>query len=495
MDTSTLFGALLVAGSGFSMGAIAWTLKAQRRFQVEHWLLVAMFTGLVIIPWSATLLVFPNAFAAYREVGMKTLLLANLFAFGWGIANVLCLLCFVRIGVGLTGGILGGLGLSLGVITPMIFKASGLFEDAPDLGSPAGLTVLVGVVFMLGGVVLVSWAGFGRDRALKAQQQQSGAGGGFLGGLIMAIIAGVLSTGPNFVFAYSQDPIVSRITTVKPASEISVRIAGSSKNVRRLAGSYLVSESGELLLPEPVGPVKVAGMEVVQAGGEIANRLKAIHLFLAPQVKLVAGVSGSIAAGETVKLKLAESAPSQLCRVDQDGNIALDGIGAVNVAGKSVLEVREAIAAKAQAVELLRAASVSVDTRNLLAPFPVWAVGMMAGALVNLLFPLYLMRRNRSGHLLLTSWRELPFPLIGGLQFIAAILVLGVGSLKLGALGASVGWGIYQAMQVLGGQAVGFLSGEWRGVHGRPRTQMYLAILVIIVAACIVAFGNTQPKI
>jgi hypothetical protein len=32
-----------VAG-GFGMGAVAWTLKSQRRFKVEHWLLPAMFT-------------------------------------------------------------------------------------------------------------------------------------------------------------------------------------------------------------------------------------------------------------------------------------------------------------------------------------------------------------------------------------------------------------------------------------------------------------------
>ena len=60
-------------------------------------------------------------------------------------------------------------------------------------------------------------------------------------------------------------------------------------------------------------------------------------------------------------------------------------------------------------------------------------------------------------------------------------MLLGIGSLKLGALGASVGWGIYQAMQIIGGQAVGFLSGEWREVHGKPRNQMCAAIAVLIL--------------
>ena len=44
---------------------------------------------------------------------------------------------------------------------------------------------------------------------------------------------------------------------------------------------------------------------------------------------------------------------------------------------------------------------------------------------------------------------------------------------RLGAGLASIGFGVQQAMQMLGGQSVGFISGEWRGVprgrRGPPR--------------------------
>jgi len=40
---------------------------------------------------------------------------------------------------------------------------------------------------------------------------------------------------------------------------------------------------------------------------------------------------------------------------------------------------------------------------------------------------------------------------------------------------------------ILGGQVLGFLSGEWRGVVGRPRQQIYLAIVLLIVAMTIMA--------
>lgn len=73
---------------------------------------------------------------------------------------------------------------------------------------------------------------------------------------------------------------------------------------------------------------------------------------------------------------------------------------------------------------------------------------------------------------------------------IAAIVLNVKGMLWLGALGASVGFGIQQAMQMTGCQGVGFISGEWRGVRGKPRTQMYVAIGVLMIAAAIMVIGK-----
>jgi len=346
MAASAMVGISLVALGGLSMGSGPWTLKALRKFQFEHWLFIFALTGLVLVPWGVTLGFCPNALAALRAVEPSVIIKSNIFAFGWGIANVLCVLGFVRIGVTLTGGILGGLGLSLGVTIPMLFKASGLFSHAPDLLSRPGEIVLAGVGIMLLGVVLISLAGFGRDRVLRETQKTSGS---FLSGLVMVVIAGILSTGPNFAFAYSQDPII----------------------------------------------------RAVKAHG-----------------------AGTIA-------------PT----------------------------------------------------------FAVWAVGMLSGVLVNILYTAYIMTKNRSWHVLADCWREAGFPIIGGMQFALAFALLGNGNLLLGPLGASVGWGLYQAMQIAGGQAVGFASGEWRGVYGAPRRQLFLALVILLVAMVVMIYGNSLVKV
>jgi len=198
---------------------------------------------------------------------------------------------------------------------------------------------------MLVGVVIASLAGFGRDRALQKLQKPSG---GFKVGLIMTVIAGLLSVGLSFSFVYTQDPVV-------------------------------------------------AAMKARGAGDIPAN-------------------------------------------------------------------------------------------------FAVWAVGLMAGALLNVLYPAYLMSKNKSWNVLGESWKEAALSIFIGINLFVAIALLGKGMLLLGALGASVGFGIQQANQMLGSQGAGFISGEWRGVHGTPRKQMYLAIALLICAALVMAYGNSLAK-
>ena len=50
------------------------------------------------------------------------------------------------------------------------------------------------------------------------------------------------------------------------------------------------------------------------------------------------------------------------------------------------------------------------------------------------------------------------------------------------------------SQQILGGQSLSFISDEWRGVQGKPRTLMYAAVPVLIVAALNLACGDTLAK-
>lgn len=342
MNTSTLLGALVVALAGFLIGTSAWPIKVMRKYEVEHWLFIGQLLGLVILPWTITLAFCPHAFTAYRSVEPSVLIKSNLFALSWGIANVMCGLCYARIGVALTGAVLAGLGVSVGVTMPMLVKGTGLFNKAPAIWSPAGRIVLVGVAIMLVGVALSATAGFGRDRVLKKQQKTQGS---FLSGLIMAAIAGVLSCGLSFAFVYSQGPVVEAL--------------------------------------------KAQG-----AGGTAAT-------------------------------------------------------------------------------------------------FGVWAIGLLGGALINILYPAYLMTKRKNWYILIDNTGDILLASCIGVTLVITVVLMGKGMLLLGAMGASVGFGIQQALQMLGCQSVGFISGEWKGIHGKPIKMMYAAIATLVIATLIMAYGNS----
>ena len=342
MQTSEVFGIAIAVLAGLVMGTSPWPLKRMHKFQYEHFALVSMFVALVIIPWTVVWIFCPYAVRALRTLDPWVLVQSNLFSLGFGLAQVLAMLCFVRIGVSLTYGILTAAGASVGVVIPLVLKGSGPFAAAPDLFSPAGLTVIAGVGIMLVGIFLATLAGFGRE---SRQTKSRGPSGRLVIGLLMAFVAGVLSAGLLFVFVYS------------------------------------------------AGPIKQA----MQAHG-------------APE---------------------------------------------------------------------------------LAADLSVWAIGLFGAALVNIFYPIYLLATKRSWRVFFEAPGDWVLSVFYGVQFFSAIALMGEGAILLKQLGPSVGWGTQQGMQMVGGHLLGYLAGEWRGVSGKPRLQIWMAVGVLVVAVAVLAYSKT----
>jgi len=345
----TVIGYALVATAGLATGSCLWPMKVMRTFRFEHYWFVGMLP-LIVIPWLVVLIAVPDPWGAYAGMvareGWKPLLMSNLWAIAWGVANVLAGICVARIGYALTGAILTALGLSIAVLLPMVVKGTGQFAQSPDLTSPAGLTTALAVAVLVVGVVFTALAGFGRDRVLKRQAEAGRpASGGFLGGLIMVVIAGVCSAGMPLAFVYGQGPI----------------------------------------------------REAIESHG-----------------------AGQIPAN-----------------------------------------------------------------------MGVWAAALFGGAMVNLIYPAVLMTKKRSWGVLGQRWQDLLLAVLIGTQLITGFALAGRGSLLLGALGASIGFGVQQSTQIMGTQGVGFISGEWRGVHGKPRRQMYAALAILAVGLLIMAYARS----
>lgn len=210
-------GLLLVTLAGFGTGTMAWPMKNIQNFSFEHFLFASMFTGLLIIPWTVFLMSVPSPFSIIRSVGVQNLLIANVASISWGIANILYLTCIIRIGAAMTGATLTAVGMSVGVLMPMLVKGSGLFSNAPDLISRTGALIITGLVVMMAGVALVTKAGLLKER-LKTEKEKAEETkkhkSGFLNGMLMAILAGILSSGISLAFVYGQSPVAHAVAEV-----------------------------------------------------------------------------------------------------------------------------------------------------------------------------------------------------------------------------------------------------------------------------------------
>ena len=334
MDTS-LLGAGLAVIAGVAVGLFGAPIKLMTKYRFEHWAFVNAFAALILLPWGLAFALCPDLAGALGQVPTAAYFKANLWSLAWGAANVLCGLCFVRIGVSLTIGLLTGVGLPVGILLPMVFKGSGQFASAPSLFSPTGALLLGLTLVLVFSVALMARAGFERER------DKLETCGSFNVGLLMAIAAGFLQVGLSFAFVYSQGPLVEAL--------------------------------------------KLRG----------------------------AGESGAIAA--------------------------------------------------------------------------VWAVTLPGGALVNVLFPLFLMLRGHNAKTLLFP-KDFCLTLVMSLLFVTCLLCMGNGMRMMGALGASLGFGLYQGFQTLSSQGVGVFSGEWRGAARRTKALMVGAVVLMLAAVSAMAF-------
>lgn len=128
---------------------------------------VAISASLVVIPWTIIYLNCLGIIDLYRRFWAENpeeFTRSYVLAVGWGVADVTAALCFAHIGVALTGAILTGVGVTFGVLTPLLLKSTGMgdFGDAPDLMSDTGIWILAGMAVMITSVVIVAVAGLGR---------------------------------------------------------------------------------------------------------------------------------------------------------------------------------------------------------------------------------------------------------------------------------------------------------------------------------------------
>jgi L-rhamnose-H+ transport protein len=190
-------GFLLVLLAGLLQGTFVLPMTLVRKWSWEHTWATFSLLGMFVFNWIITLVLVPQIFKVYAAASSRDLGILALFGLGWGIGAVLFGLGMDKLGMALGYPIIMGLIASLGALIPLLI----FFPET--ILTTKGLVLLAGTVVVIFGIVLCSIAGSRRNPS--EDQSKAARSNVFSAGLIIAVLAGILSCLPNVGIAFGKN--------------------------------------------------------------------------------------------------------------------------------------------------------------------------------------------------------------------------------------------------------------------------------------------------
>lgn len=140
--------------------------------------------------------------------------------------------------------------------------------------------------------------------------------------------------------------------------------------------------------------------------------------------------------------------------------------------------------------------SISVEqfhNPQYLAGLSVWTLTFLGGLISSFGFSLICLFKNKSwkGFTLEGSGMNFFFATLMAIGHFACLFFYGLGSSMVGDLGTSVGFAVFQCGSLLVGNALGFMTGEWKGSSRESKRWLAMGLSVLILGIVVVSFGNS----
>ena len=193
-----MFGIILSTIAGVFNGTFGLPMKFTTKWKWENtWSVWSVWT-LIFVPWLIAFCLIPNLLQVYSEASWGALLWVLLFGFIWGFSAIAFGSGLDYLGLGLGYSLMMGLIISVGAVLPLIT------EHPENILKPNGLAIIVGVLVIIAGVILNTWAAVKKEKDLtdSAIENRSTEKKSFLKGLVICIVAGVTAPALNYAFIY-----------------------------------------------------------------------------------------------------------------------------------------------------------------------------------------------------------------------------------------------------------------------------------------------------
>jgi L-rhamnose-H+ transport protein len=112
----------------------------------------------------------------------------------------------------------------------------------------------------------------------------------------------------------------------------------------------------------------------------------------------------------------------------------------------------------------------------------VWLLMLVSGSVLNILFCLWLLIRNRSFAKFTLGSRLYILTALMGIFWAGSIFIYGEASTRLGALGPAIGWPLFLTTGLLVSNVCGVIAGEWRATAAKTRLWMISGLAVLVLA-------------
>lgn len=142
--------------------------------------------------------------------------------------------------------------------------------------------------------------------------------------------------------------------------------------------------------------------------------------------------------------------------------------------------------------ESLPRTAQSLGVRQMWSPNTIWFPLMLAGCIPNLVFCIYLMRKNRTTAKLRTTGTAFYWLLAAIMAFFwfGSTVMYGVGATELGSLGPILGWPVFMSLIIITATFWGVFAGEWKQAGKRPLQIMSSGVVVLVVAIFVLGISS-----
>jgi L-rhamnose-H+ transport protein len=117
----------------------------------------------------------------------------------------------------------------------------------------------------------------------------------------------------------------------------------------------------------------------------------------------------------------------------------------------------------------------------------IWLPLMLSGAVPNVLYCAWLMKRNGSGHRYRVGRSHWMLAAIMAVLWFGSTLLYGLAASQMGTWGPILGWPLFMSLIVITATVLGMLTGEWKGCGQLPIRIQWTGVTVLVLAIFVLA--------